>query len=341
MSSILLIGPLTNKKNSSKSGGTVVLFELLLKELQEKKIAFNVIDTLKENYSNALFAYFSILFQLIKQVRKHEYISLHATLNSFVVIGPMIIFLSKVFGKKTSIRKFAGNFNDIYENSNKIKKKCIEYVLVNSNANFFETKYLVKYFSKFNKNTYWFPNVRRLELVPSLPRKFKKRFVYIGTIIEEKGIDELIDAISMIGNDYCVDIYGDIKDKKYSKIFFKEHNVTYKGPLVSNNVLQTMNSYDVLILPSHREGYPGVIIEAFSLAIPSIATKLEGILEMIEDNKNGLLIEVKNSHQLKNAILSMDETSYIKLSKNAGISFSDFNSLEQTNLFLKRVGLDV
>jgi len=222
LSKLLLIGPLTNKNDSLRSGGTVVLFELLLNELREKKIAFNVIDTLKENYSNSMFAFISIIFQLLKQIKKHEHISLHATANSLIMIGPIMIFLSKIFDRKTSIRKFAGNFNEIYQNSNIIKKKLIEYVLKNSSINFFETKYLVEYFNEFNKNTYWFPNVRQSTLVPLLPRQYRKRFIYIGTIIEEKGIDEIVEVVNIIDDDYTVDLYGPIIDKKYSMDFFKK-----------------------------------------------------------------------------------------------------------------------
>ena len=340
MSKLLLIGPLTNKKDSSKTGGTVVLFELLLNELEEKKITFNVIDTLKTNYSNLFVAYLSITFQLLKQIKNHEYISLHATANSLITIGPIMVLLSKIFNRKTSVRKFAGNFHEIYQNSNKIKKKLIKYVLKNSSINFFETKYLVEYFSKFNKHTYWFPNVRRPELVPVLPRQYRKRFIYIGSIIEEKGIDEIIEVVNMLDDDYTVDLYGPIIDKKYSKDFFKKQNINYKGSLISTDVTKVMNNYDVLILPSYREGYPGVIIEAFSLGIPPIVTKLDGIMEMVEDHKNALLIDVKSSDQLFRAIMSFDKINYALLSQNALKSFDNFNSFKQTELFLSRIGFN-
>ena len=157
---LLLFGPLSNKKDPSKSGGTVVLFELFLKELREKNIDFRVIDTLKENYSNSSVAYIAVIFQLFKYIRKYDYVSLHATVNSFLLVGPIMVLLAKFFNKKTSIRKFAGNFNKVYERSNFLKKILIRYVLKNSDVNFFETKYLVDYFQEYNQNIYWFPNVR-------------------------------------------------------------------------------------------------------------------------------------------------------------------------------------
>jgi len=338
---LLLIGPMTNKKDPSITGGTVVLFELLLKELKEKKIQFDVIDVSKNNYRNPMYAYLSIIIQIIKQIKNHDHISFHATANSIIMIGPIIIFLSKIFHKKTSIRKFAGNFHEIYQNTNIVKKKLIDFVIRNSSINFFETKYLVEYFSEFNEHTYWFPNVRRSEIVTIRPRQYRKRFVYIGSITKEKGIDEICEVVAKLNNDYILDLYGPIIDQKYNEDFFKKQNINYNGSLIAIDVLKTMNKYDILLLPSYREGYPGVIIEAFSLGIPVIATKLEGIKEMIKDKKNGLLIDKKSAKQLKKAIMEINENQYSDLSKNALKSFNNYDSVQQTNLFLKRIGIDV
>ncbi len=341
MRKLLLIGPLTNKKDPSKTGGTVVLFELLLNELQERKISFDVIDTLKENYPNSTVAYFASSFKLIKCFNKYDFISLQASNNSLVLLGPIMVILSKLLNKKTSIRKFAGNLDAIYKNSNFLKKMIIKYVLKNTNANFFETKYLVEYFHKFNKHTYWFPNVRKQTIALQLPRNFNKRFIYIGTINEEKGIDDIIAIADKLDNDCTLDLYGPILEGKYSKKAFKQQKVNYIDALNPTDVLKVLNTYDVLILPSYREGYPGVIIEAFSLGIPVIATKLEGIMEMVQDGVNGLLIDVKNRQQLKSAIESIDKERYVLLSDNALKSFNDYDSIHQTNMFLKKIGINI
>lgn len=335
MKKLLLIGPLTNKRDRTKTGGVTVLFELLLSELSSRNIEFDVIDTYKENYFNVFVAYLVIVIKLITKMPKYDHISLQATANSYIMIGPIMIFMAKLLNKKTSVRKFAGNFNEIHAQSNYMKKCVIEYVLKNSDCNFFETKYLVEYFEKYNVNTYWFPNVRKMIIEPMLPRAYKKRFVFIGTICEEKGIDELCHSIQKLPKDYVIDIYGPIRDKKYSQNYFKEMGINYKGALRAEDAIGTLNKYDVLILPSHREGYPGIIIEAFSLGIPVVATKLAGIQEMIEHNVNGLLIDVNNSIQLQNAVLSINKNNYLRLSEEAFKSFDNFNSDLQTNIFLK------
>lgn len=343
MPKILLIGPKQNKYNQSDTGGVTILFELLLSELRQEEINFSTIDTLKANYNNSLMMFPKIILALIKNIKKHDYISLHATMNSFLILSPIIIITAKIFSKKTSLRKFAGSFNDIYNNSNFFKKILIRLILKHTDIVFFETKYLVNTFKKNNQNTFWFPNVRDANIQIKKVRKFKKRFVYIGSINEEKGIDELCEVINRLDKSYTCDLYGPIKFKKekYSVAYFKKIGVNYMGAVNSNDVLSVMDQYDVLILPSHREGYPGVIIEAFALGMPIIATKLLGIMEMCEHNKNALLIDVQQPLQLLAAIKSIDQKLYTHLHKESTKSFINFNSKTQTNLFLEKLNLTV
>lgn len=343
MKKLLLIGPLTNKKDPSKSGGVVVLFELLLKDLREKSVEFDVIDTLKENYANSLQAFFSISFALMRRIKNYEHVSLQATANSFMLLGPLLTMLAKFHKTRTSMRKFAGNFDQIYEGGGWLRQSVIRYVLKNSDAVFFETQYLVRRFSSFNPNTHWFPNVRSSTLIPDLPRRYSKRFVYVGTINEEKGMNELIALSKRLDESYTLDIYGPIIDAKYSKEMFERNGVSYKGALRPEEVTGLINTYDVLLLPTFwkGEGYPGVIIEAFSLGLPVIATRLKGIMEMVQDGENGRLVEAKSIQQLFDAVESIDEENYAQMSQNAFRSFSRFDSRVQTENYLEKTGTNV
>ncbi len=339
MSKILLIGSRQNKFDSTDTGGVSILFELLISELEKRGIDFIVVDTLSANYGGKGKTLLYSLYYIFKNIRNVDYVSLHALRNSYLSLGPILVVLSKIFKKNLSIRIFAGDFEDKYLTSNYIQKFLIRFILKNSNSVFFELKHLVYTFKKYNKNTYWFPNVRDEKIQKNKKRTFRKRFVYIGSINKEKGIDELCQAIKWLDKDYTVDLYGPIKYdyEKYSDSYFKQLGINYKGALKSDEVLDVMDRYDVLILPSYKEGYPGVIIEAFALGIPVIATKLPGIMEMCEHNQNSILIDSKSSQQLLEAIKSIDDKIYSHLQKGAIKSFSNFNSRIQTNLFLKHI----
>jgi len=334
-----MIGPMTNKKDPSKTGGVIVLFEDLLKQCNDMNINYEVVDTNKANYANKSIAFIMILFYSLIKTPKVRHISIHGTANDYLWIAPSIVFIAKLFGKKISLRKFAGNFDVLYDNFSNIQKKIIDYVLSRSDFNFFETKYLIKKFKLHNEQTFWFPNVREK---PDFKRKgnYQKKFIFIGQVKEEKGINEILKVSNLLDDTYTFDIYGN-KSGNMKSIDFNQYKANYKGSLVSENVLKTLSQYDVLLLPTYwkGEGYPGVIIEAFSLGVPTIATKLKGIMEMIDDEENGLLIDVKQTEQLKEAIVSVNEEKYLKLSKNALKSFNNYDSVEQTDLFLKRIGM--
>ena len=122
MSKILLFGPRFNKENPTKVGGIIVLFEDLIKQLDSEKIEYDIVDTNKDNYPNKLFAFLLIYFQFLTMLKKYTHISIHGTAQDYLFIAPFVIFISKLFNKKTSLRKFAGNFHHFYDNYNVIFK---------------------------------------------------------------------------------------------------------------------------------------------------------------------------------------------------------------------------
>lgn len=329
---MLILGKQYTKNNPNKIGGIIMLFELLKKELFSKKIDFDVVDINWRNYKHWLYAYPVIFILIILKVPKHKHISLHGTANEFIYIGSFLVFYSKLLNKKISLRKPAGNFHIIYESGNPIKKGLIKYTLKSADIVFFETKYLVQYFKNFNKNTFWFPNVRSKSSFRT-SNTFNKKFVFIGHISKEKGIQEILEIAYDLG-EVTIDLYGPLVDFEEKELNIG--NVHYKGILKSDEVLKILSSYDVLVLPSYREGYPGVVLEALSVGMPVIATALEGIKEIVA-NDSGILIEMKNSKELKKAILSFNDGNYTSFSSNALKEFENFDSDIQTKLFLDRI----
>lgn len=337
---MLILGPRQNIYDQKKTGGVTILFELFLEELRQRNISFDVIDTLVDNNGGKVQALMGTYVRILKKFRHVEHISLQASQNVLLYVAPLAVILGKLFGKQISVRVFAGGMNNKYEQSF-LFKMVSGFVLRNVDAVFFETKYLVEYFRPYNPHTYWLPNVRKREMREKKSNNFQRRFVYIGTINEEKGIDLLCDIAKKLPEDVTLDLYGPIIEEKYSNDYFHARGVNYKGALRPDEVLDVMSTYDVLVLPSYREGYPGVIIEAFMLGLPVIATKLDGIMEMVEDGYNGLLIDIGSEEQLYEAILSIDAERYRSMHEHARASFEPYDSHARTAFFLEKIGYDV
>jgi len=330
----LLIGPCQRKNGVKTTGGVIVLFENLLAYCRRHHIPYKVIDTNKANYPNRLIALSSIIYALIKKIPRHTHIALHGTKHDFIVIAPLTVMLAKLFKKGVSLRKFAGNFDQVYQEGNILTKYLIRKTLQASSVNFFETDYLVKAFQTFHPNTYRFPNVRDPQTTMT-DTIYRKRFLFIGSINQEKGIDILCQSAHQLSKEYLIDIYGTL-EAPFSLEYFQNQRVNYRGLLRADEVINVIRTYDVLILPSFREGYPGVIIEAFSIGMPVIATRLQGIQEMVTP-QSALLIEPDDAKALTKAIESINQENYTTYRDHAIQQFQHFNSEPQTALYFDHI----
>ena len=336
---MLLFGKQFTNGNANKIGGVIILFELFKEELESNKIEYEVVDLNWRNYSNPVFAYIYIIWMIIFKVRNHSVISFHGTANEFIYLSPLVVFWANYLKKKVSLKKFAGNFDRVYQRLGFIRKSLVGYSLRNSSVNFFETSYLVSYFSEFNSQTFWFPNVRRSG---GKVRQggYSKKFVFVGQVKATKGVFNILDAFKLIDESYTVDFYGPLEDERFLAKCLALPNCKYKGVLAPAMVEETIANYDVLLLPTFHlgEGYPGVILEAFSCSVPVIASNWGGIPEIVEDSINGFIIPPKDVDSLKVSILKINDKNFDALSLGATNSFGKFDSNKVTLKALKLMG---
>jgi glycosyltransferase involved in cell wall biosynthesis len=66
-----------------------------------------------------------------------------------------------------------------------------------------------------------------------------------------------------------------------------------------------MASADVLVLPSYREGFGSVIIEAAACAIPTVAYRIDGVIDAVVENQTGVLVDVGDIEALAAAMLDV------------------------------------
>jgi glycosyltransferase involved in cell wall biosynthesis len=235
---------------------------------------------------------------------------LNGTALDYTFIVPVVVIFSQIHQKKVILRKFAGHFYLYYQQRSWVIRKIIAWSLKNADILCWETKHLVQFGEKFNRNNIWLPNVRfspKLE-TKDLKTGYHKRFCFISHVSRQKGIPDLYEAGNLLPQDYIIDIYGPITDKLNIESF-SSHCVFYRGILNNDQVISTLRQYDCLLLPTHwiTEGYPGIIIEAFSVGVPVIANRIGGIPEIVDDGIDGILCETGNINEFCSAILSINE----------------------------------
>lgn len=153
----------------------------------------------------------------------------------------------------------------------------------------------------------------------------KKTIVCVGRLEKQKNHQLLIEAFekfNKIDNSYELEIYGEgkLREKLQKLIDDKELNKKVHLMGKTNNVKKSISDSSMFILSSDYEGMPNVLLEAMSMGIPCISTDcpIGGPKSMINNEENGLLVEINNSEQLCGAMirLSKDEELLKKIYDN-------------------------
>jgi glycosyltransferase involved in cell wall biosynthesis len=151
-------------------------------------------------------------------------------------------------------------------------------------------------------------------------------FIYVGRLTGDKGINELLLVFRKIAMEF--------KNTKLLLVGFFETNL---DPLQKDTLSEIKNNAqvihvpfqndvrpyyaisDVLVFPSYREGFPNAILEAGAMRLPTIATNINGCNEIIEDQKNGILIPPKDTEALFTAMkkVMLDPSFRSHLKQNA------------------------
>ena len=214
---------------------------------------------------------------------------------------------------------------NVYSNSKKLmefilsKKFCSKRkikTLANGSSNGIDTKYFSDNISLISKN-------KLLDTLKILKNDFV--FCYVGRVVKDKGINELVSAFNELNlkNKNCkLIIVGKIENetnpvsKSTMGIIKKNKNILLTG--FKNDVRPYLSIGNCFVFPSYREGFPNVLMQASAMDLPCIATNINGCNEIIQDNINGFLIPPKNIDALVKAMEKiMDKKLIIKLSKNS------------------------
>ena len=153
---------------------------------------------------------------------------------------------------------------------------------------------------------------------------FEDYCVYFGRLSGEKGIHTLLKAMELLNNKSIkLFIIGEGPLRQNLEMIVRKqnlNNVQFLGYKSGNELKELIAHSKFVIVPSEwYDNSPLVIYEAFSLGTPVIGSKLGGISELIDNEKNGLLFSAGDIKELANQIdlLYNNETKIKQFSLNA------------------------
>ncbi|GGG13078.1 LPS biosynthesis protein RfbU [Lysinibacillus alkalisoli] len=128
-------------------------------------------------------------------------------------------------------------------------------------------------------------------------------FLFVGNVIEQKGVEELVQAFQMVKTS-CekpvkLTIIGARRDEGFQKKLqpFIDEDVQFIDPLAQQELVKWFQAADVFVLPSHLEGFGLVALEALAAGTPVIATQVGGLVSLL-NNGAGHLVPPHHASEL-------------------------------------------
>jgi len=151
-------------------------------------------------------------------------------------------------------------------------------------------------------------------------------FVFVGRLVKDKGINEMIEAFEFLQKaqkGIKLLLVGDYEQELDPLNAHSMESIKNNEAILTVGFQNDVRPYfaigDVLVFPSYREGFPNVVLQAGAMGLPCIVSDINGCNEIIIEGKNGIIIPVKDSNAIYEAMkkIASDENLQFQLQKNA------------------------
>lgn len=158
------------------------------------------------------------------------------------------------------------------------------------------------------------PEVLKLAEDLNLRDESKFTFLFVGRIVRDKGINELVGAFKKLYSEYpdirllLVGPYEDNLDpisQESRDAISAYKDIEAVGKKMGEELLAYYAAADCFVMPSYREGFPNTVLEAGAMEMPSIVTDINGSREIIVDGENGMIVPPQNEERLYQAMKVM------------------------------------
>lgn len=263
--------------------------------------------------------YIPIVRAFVQHIRNNEYDVIHICSSAQIglIRDILLLHISKRRNIPSAIHFHFGRIPEL------LKSKGWEYQLLTSVVNK-SSSVIVMSQSSYNSllnagfsNVVNLPNplsdtvVSYIESVKVCSERDNNTILFVGHVIQTKGVYELVKACSKIDNIKLKIIGEYLEDTKYKlqnladSICGNHEWIEFTGPIHHERVIQEMKKCALFVFPSYTEGFPNVILESMACGCPIIATPVGAIPEMLQFNSStpcGCCIPVKSISELRNKI---------------------------------------
>ncbi len=154
--------------------------------------------------------------------------------------------------------------------------------------------------------------IKLFEKLPQRQRGFLHAKIVVGTVAnfyKTKGLEYLIEAVKLLNAEHKIQdvafvIMGDGTEREKLELQIKESGIKNKIFLTGKlpDARKYLAAFDIFVLPSVKEGFPWALLEAMAAKLPVVATNVGAVPEIIEDGKNGFMVEPRKSELIAQKI---------------------------------------
>ena len=138
------------------------------------------------------------------------------------------------------------------------------------------------------------------------PGKNGLSVVFVGSLIERKGLRPLMDSVRSLqsrGARVTLDVYGPGESWRYP---FDDTGIRYRGRIPFGHAQATISNYDVLVLPSLHDGWGVVVNEALLAGVPVICSATTGAGAIVSKWHCGRVLEVADAETIANVLATLE-----------------------------------
>lgn len=237
-------------------------------------------------------------------------VHIHMADNASVVRACALIHLAKFYGQVVVLHVHC-DLSCIREESSSLMQNMIDWAIAHADHVIALGGYLNCLFDSLG-----YP-IERVTILPnavmcpeSNPYTSGRRSVlFLGNVSEAKGVLDLLDALVLIDDKLSSDIVVDLCGKDHLGIVEEierrglAHRVYYRGVVKPDD--EFFSHYALNVLPSHHEAMPFALIEASAHGVPTVATGVGSVPEIIDPGKSGWLVEPKDVDSLSTVLLNI------------------------------------
>ncbi len=323
---VLMVGP-----DRGVHGGISAIVNNYYEAGLDKKVDLKYIGTMKEGSRGKKFlvaaaAYFKFLCSL----SWCDVVHVNASSDSSIMRKSFFIRAAYRRNKKIVLHQHGGDFKNYFENQISDKRRAyLKSILDMADVMLVLTPSWKEYFSNLTDSgkIKVFPNCVAVKRDISFAEgedsgRDMNKLLFLGRICKDKGIDELLDAVTEIGRenkDVKLYIGGIYEEESYRKRIEGNDLVKFLGWIAGEEKEKYLRECGIFVLPSYYEGFPVSVLEAMAGGCVVVASEVGGIPDVVTDGETGVLVPPKDPEMLKNAVLKVmnDKTLADKLRVSA------------------------